>query len=121
MTEVEDAIKALGLPDLDDIAKVNNFKEALGYIGYISDKEEDRRKLYVLDLFPVCRKKDNKQFGYSILTKSIGSGKESRFTVFNTVFNLNPIHKDDIIYCKAWSKDGQYFKLEGYDVLVHGG
>ena len=53
----------------------------MGYMGYISGKDEDRRKLYVLDLYPLKRKKDGKQFGYSIITKSIGSGKESRFTI----------------------------------------
>ena len=120
LNEMEDAIKATKLEDLDDITKVKNFKEVMGYIGYISNREEDRRKLYVLDIYPVFRKKDNKQFGYSIITKSIGSGVESRFTVLNRDFNPNPIHKDDIIYCKGWSREGQYFKLNDYQILGRG-
>lgn len=115
LQETEDAIKALHMDDLSDILKVRNFKDVMGYIGYVSGKEEDRRKLYILDIFPVSRKRDGKQFGYSIITKSIGSGKESRFTVFNPVYKTDPIHKDDIIYCKSYQKDGQYYTMTGYE------
>ena len=117
LTEVEDTIKALHLDDLGDVIKVRNFVETMGYVGYISGKEEDRRKLYITNIFPVCRKKDGKQFGYSIITKSIGSGKESRFTVFNRVYDKNPIKKDDIIYCKSFERDGQYYTLTDYDKI----
>lgn len=114
MRETEDAIKALHMDDLSDLLKVRNFVDVMGYVGYVSGKDEDRRKLYVMDLFPVCRKKDGKQFGYSVTTKSIGSGKESRFTVFNKVFNKDPIHKGDIIYCQSFTREGQYFTMTGY-------
>lgn len=114
MRETEDAIKALHMDDLSDLLKVRNFVDVMGYVGYVSGKNEDRRKLYIMDIFPVCRKKDGKQFGYSIITKSIGSGVESRFTVFNKVFHLEPIHKGDIIYCQSFTRDGQYFTMTGY-------
>ena len=113
--EVEDTIKAANLPDLSLILKVKNFEDAMGYAGYVSGNEEDRRKLYVSDIYELQRKKDGRQFGYSIITKSIGSGKDSRFTVFNPVFNQNPIKKGEIIYCKAFERDGQYFRLTAYD------
>lgn len=113
--EVEDAIKAANLPELSLILKVKNFEEAMGYAGYVSGNEEDRRKLYISDVYELHRKSDGKQFGYSIITKSIGSGKDSRFTVFNPVFNKDPIKKGDIIYCKNFSRDGQYFQLTAYD------
>jgi hypothetical protein len=86
----------------------------MGYVGYVSGKDEDRRKLYVLEVYPLVRKSDNKQFGYSVVTKSIGSGKESRFTVVNKVYDEDPIKKGDIIFCKAYEKQGQYFRLTGY-------
>lgn len=115
MCEAEDAIKALKIDDLSDIIKVRNFSDVMGYIGYVSGKEEDRRKLYVLDVFQLNRKKDGRQFGYSILTKSIGSGKEGRFTVFNSVYNKDPIHKGDIVYCKSYAKEGAYYTLTGFE------
>ena len=114
MRESEDAIKAVHMEDLSDLLKVRNFVDVMGYVGYVSGKDEDRRKLYVLDVYPLIRRKDNKQFGYSIVTKSIGSGKESRFTVVNKVYDDDPIHKGDIIYCKSYEKNGQYFRLTGY-------
>lgn len=117
MSEVEDAIKNIHMDDLSDLLKVRNFVDVMGYVGYVSGKEEDRRKLYVLDVFTLVRKKDNKQFGYSIITKSIGSGVESRFTVVNKVYDQDPIKKGDIIYCKSFEKNGQYYRLTGYSKI----
>ncbi|MBP5462721.1 MAG: DNA polymerase III subunit alpha [Lachnospiraceae bacterium] len=117
MEETEDAIKAIHMDDLSDILKVRNFADVMGYVGYVSGKEEDRRKLYVMDVYPLERKKDGKQFGYSVITKSIGSGKDSRFTVFNRVYNTDPIRKGDIIYCKSFERDGIYYTLTGYSKI----
>ncbi len=117
MSEVEDAIKDIHMGDLSDLIKVRNFAEVMGYVGYVSGKEEDRRKLCVLNVFTLTRKKDNKQFGYSIITKSIGSGIESRFTVVNKIYNQDPINKGDIIYCKSFERNGQYYRLTGYNKI----
>lgn len=114
MREVEDAIKALHMDDLSDLIKVRNFADVMGYVGYVSGKEEDRRKLYVLEVYPLVRRKDNKQFGYSVITKSIGSGKEGRFTVVNKVYDTDPIKKGDIIFCKSFEQNGQYFRLTSF-------
>lgn len=114
MKEAEDAIKAIHMEDLSDLLKVRNFVDVMGYVGYVSGKDEDRRKLYVMEVYPLVRRKDNKQFGYSVVTKSIGSGKNGRFTVVNSVFNADPIQKGDIIYCKSFEREGQYFRLTGY-------
>ena len=118
LREAEDAIKAVHMEDLSDILKVRNFADVMGYVGYVSGKEEDRRKLYVLETYPLVRKKDGKQFGYSVVTKSIGSGKESRFTVVNSLYNKEPINKGDIIYCKNFERNGQYFRLTQYNKTV---
>lgn len=117
LSETEDAIKAANLPDLSEILKIHNFVDVMGYVGYVSGKPEDRRKLYVMEVYQLKRKKDGKQFGYSIITKSIGSGKESRFTVFNRVYDVDPIHKGDVLMCKSFDRDGQYFTLTGYQKI----
>lgn len=114
LEEAEDAVKDLQLDDLGDVLKVKNFKDAMGYAGYVSNKPSDRRKLYVMEVYPLVRHKDNKQFGYSVVTKSIGSGVESRFTVKNYIYNKDPIHKDDIIYCSSYEKNAGYFYLTSY-------
>ena len=118
MRETEDAIKAVGLNDLDVMMKARNFSDLMGYVGYVSGKQEDRAKLYVVNVIPLKRKKDGKQFGYSLITRSLGSGKESRFTVFNRVFDKEPVQKYDIIQCLSYERDGQYFRMTAYQKLM---
>ena len=117
LKESEVVIKSFHMDDLSDILKVRNFYDVMGYIGYVSGKDEDRRKLYVTKVLPLHRKKDGKLFGYSVFTKSIGSGKESRFTVFCRVFDKDPIKEGDIIYCGAYERDGEYFRLTAYSKI----
>ena len=87
--------------------------------GYVSGKESDRRKLFVKEVYPLKRKKDGVQFGYSIITQSIGSGVESRFTIFNRLYDKEPIKKDDIILCSSFTREGSYFTLTGYSHLYN--
>lgn len=115
LKETEDKILSLGLEDFDAPTKARNFAEIMGYVGFVSGKDEDRRKLYVIDVYPLQRKKDKKKFGYSVITKSIGSGIESRFTALSGVYNQNPIKKGDIIYLKGWERDGVYFKMLSWE------
>lgn len=114
LKEIEELVLNSGLEDLSVIEKVRNFNEAMGYMGYVSGEEKDRRKLLVNDLKPLYRKKDGKQFGYSFFTTSIGSGISSRFTVFNRMYNDIPVKKNDIIYCERWSRDNGYYRLDYY-------
>lgn len=117
MFDAEKLVKEHHFPDLEDVTKVRNFAEVMGYLGYMSGKEEDRRKLYVTDLKPLYRKRDGKKFGYSVYTKSIGSGVESRFTIMNSVFQKMPFKKGDVIYCQNWVRDGRYFQMTQYVVI----
>jgi DNA polymerase-3 subunit alpha len=114
----EDLIKAAHMEDLSDLIKIKNFEEIMGYVGYTSGKDADRRKLFLLDVKQLRRKSDGAQFGYSFYTKSIGSGKESRFTVFNRVYNKSPVHKGDIIYCISFDRDGAYYTMTDYRKVV---
>lgn len=114
LRELEDKVLSLNMQDLSDVLKVQNFADVMGYVGYVSGKNSDRPKLYIMDIYPLKRHSDNKQFGYSIITKSIGSGKESRFTVLNKLFNNKPIKKGDIILCQKYDFDGTYYTLTGY-------
>lgn len=113
--ECEQRVLSLGLPDYGVITKIRSFNEAMGYNGFISGNENDRAILFVKDAFPVKRKSDGKQFGYNILTQSVGSGIESRFTVFNRVYEKDPIRKGDVIRCLGYRRDGKgYFTMEKY-------
>ena len=116
MHETEQLIHEIGFKDLDERAKVFNYIEIMGYAGFMTGKQEDRPKLYITDKWPLKRKSDGVQFGYSVRTRSIGSGIESRFSVMNSVYDKTPFNKGDIICVKNYKREGQYFKLTNYTV-----
>ena len=119
--DCEDYIKSLRLPDYSLVAKTKYFASVMGYSGYTTGREEDMKKLYVKDIYPLKRKSDGKQFGYSVITQSIGSGKEARFTLFNREYNYLPVAKGDIIRLIDWSRDkGMFFTLKSYSILTDG-
>lgn len=114
MRDIEDAVLAAHMPDMALSDKVKDFKDVMGYYGYITGKDADRPLLVVTDMFPLKRKKDGKQFGYSIIAKSVGSGKETRYSVFNRVYDLDPVKKGDLIRILGWCKEGQYYQMTAY-------
>lgn len=116
--ECEDLIKQANLSDLDLTTKAKNFEAVMGYAGYVSGRPEDNRLFFVLSVYPLLRKKDQKQFGCSVIAKSIGSGKETRFTVFNRVYKSSPLHEKDIFHCRSFTREGIYFTLDAYDKIV---
>lgn len=117
LRDVEEMIRAAEMLDLSDLTKIRNFYDIMGYVGYVSGKEEDRRKLYVTDIKPQRRKKDGKQFAYAIIAKSLGSGKETRYTIFNNLYNREPVKTGDILYCKDFRKEGEYYTLTNYEKI----
>ena len=118
LRETEELIKSMNLHDLSDVVKVRNFNDVMGYVGYVSGRQEDRRKLYVTKIYAVHRKSDGAVFGQKIYTKSIGSGVEASFTIFNRVYNANPVSVGDIIFCRHFTKDGKYYTLHSYDKIA---
>lgn len=116
LKEIESAIYGLKLPDLSIVQKIHYYNEITG-LPYISGLESDRKKLFVREVMPVKRKSDGKQFGYGVCTQSIGSGVEARFTVFNRVFDKDPIQKGDVILLKDFTREGKYFTLTSYSHL----
>lgn len=117
--ECEQKIKSLNIQDIGLIAKISYFSEAMGYNGYTTGRDEDRPKLFVRDIHPLNRKSDGKQFGYSISTQSIGSGVESKFTIFSVDYD-EPIQKGDVILCLGWTKSRGYFSMTGYKKIYPG-
>lgn len=118
--DCEEKIKSIGVPDLGLISKATYFAKAMGYSGYTTGKDTDRPKLFVRDIYPLKRKKDGVQFGYSVVAQSIGSGIETRYTIRNFDFNNEPIDKGDIIMCTGWKKDRGYYTITGYYKIYPG-
>lgn len=119
LNEIEAVIKEGHLDDLGDVLKVKNFMDIMGYMGYMTLKQEDRAKLYIESVYPLRRRSDGKQFGYSVTTKSLGFGKESRLSVYNRVFDQEPIKEGDIVLCKGWhTENGKYFVMDKYEKIM---
>lgn len=117
LDEINDFIKALKIPDMTLQEKIQIQQEYLGYISN-TGKEEDRKSLLVKDIFPLNRKKDNVQFGYSIITQSLGSGVQARFTIFNETYNsCGKIKKGSLIRCEEYYSKNNYFTLKKYKIL----
>lgn len=118
MHAIEKAVKDVGMVDLTVGTKFRNFMELMGYAGYVTGLEGDRATLYIHEIYPLKRKKDGAQFGYSFVTKSVGSGKEARFTVFNNIYKKFPVKKGDFIRCRGYEKEGQYYKMTSYTPVL---
>jgi len=116
LRECEQIIKESGLDELPLAVRVKSYADIMGYVGYVTGREEDRRKLYIKEVRQLHRKSDGKQFGYSIKTQSIGSGKEGQFTIRNALFNRTPVQEGDIVYCLNWERNGAYFHLTNYTI-----
>lgn len=114
MHEAERAIRAMGLKDA---CLRDKLKYQADYFGHVAStgNEADRATLIVIGVYPLERKRDGKQFGYSVITNSLGSGKQSRFTIFNRDWNrCGEIAKGDIIRCLDYKRDGEYFTMTDY-------
>ncbi|MDD3041322.1 hypothetical protein, partial [Bacteroides sp.] len=118
LDESEQYILSLPITDFDYRNKIENQKQYLGFVALVTGNEEDRPKLYVKSTFPIHRKKDGALCGYNIVAQSIGSGIETRYTVWNRIFNKIPITEGDIIRCTRMpQRDGQNFTLEAYELI----
>jgi DNA polymerase-3 subunit alpha len=114
LRESEVLVRSAGLEDLSLTMKAKNFIDIMGYAGYVSGDPNDRRTLYVTEVKPTRRKSDGVQFGYGVFTRSLGSGKEARFTVFNKVYKKDPIKTGDVIRCLGYHREGTFFTLTAY-------
>lgn len=105
MNEVETVVR--GKPHSDiSIKNMIEFQLVyLGYCDYVSGKECDRQTIIITSIFPVKRKSDGVKFGYNIIARSIGTGKESRFTILNEVYDKSPVKEMDVICVQKFHKN----------------
>lgn len=94
---LEDYIKSLDIGDVDYKTHMDNQKEYLGYIDMTTGKAEDRRKLIILEVFPLSKEKHIPPWGYAVKTQSIGSGKTARLTIQSEIFEHKPLKEYDVV------------------------
>lgn len=117
LIEIEAVIKGMGLADASIHSKIQAQQEYFGHIA-ATGEEADRRTLVVDNVYDLHRKKDGKLFGYSVIATSIGSGKQTRYTVFCRDWNrCGELDKGEIIRIEDYKRDGEYFQMTDYTVL----
>lgn len=121
LREVEDTVKELNLPELPYKVRAENQREILGYVDLTTGKEEDRRKLFVLDVFALPNKWSGKGgvWKYKVTTKSIGSGKTASLSVAPCLMDRVKIQKGDILVEPQVRKDAKgYWNLLDYQIFL---
>lgn len=118
LNTVNDYIMELNCPDIDLKTKIINQQEYLGYIDIKTNKEEDRRKLFIEKVIPLKSKNNNKIWCYAIDTISVGSGKTSRLNILPGLYASKPIQRGDIIYADNVVKNNRgYWYLNLYNKI----
>jgi len=118
--ELEIFIKESNIPDLDFKTRAENQLSYLGYIDLTTQKEEDRRKLLITDVYALQDKFKGGIWKYKVSTKSIGSGKVSSLSVDSKQMDRQMIQKGDIVYANSVSKDKKgYWNLNDYRILTY--
>ena len=117
MIECEERIMNALIEDASIGEKMWTFEEYMGYAGYYTGYEKDNNKLFIRNIKPLKRARDNRLFAYNITTRSVGNGKESQMTVNRKLYEETPIKKGDIIACLKWSRKKRYFQLDDYRLV----
>lgn len=118
LNDIEEWMKCNNVRDYPIKEKINTQKEYLGFVNLTTGKEEDKRKLLVLDVKPLISQKYNKIWAYAIDEISIGSGKKNRLTIWANKFERKPLQANDILYAyKVEKNDRGYWYLQDYDII----
>jgi DNA polymerase III subunit alpha len=104
----------------EPVSYTQKIKWQLEYLNSVqpSNNPDDRWTVYVKSIKPVCRKKDGKQFGWNVITVSLGSGKETMATIFTKSF-IPGTKEGSVLKTKPswWSRSGKYFNLDKYELM----
>lgn len=115
---IEQDIINSDIPPLDFRVQAQNQIDILGYADITTGKEEDRKKLYVLDVYSLPDRFKGGIWKYKVKTKSIGSGKVADLSVSPFRFKEAPIHKGDILIEPQLIKDSKgYWNLLRYSQM----
>lgn len=119
LRECEEIVRLFKLEDIPIKIKIEIQQEYLGYISLVSGKEDDRPKLYVKEHYVINKKLTGKPCGCNIICQSIGSGKQSKFVVWNKTLNkCGQIKKGDVINCLGYKKNGDDFELLDFSQII---
>ena len=115
--ECETLIMSLGIRPFTIKEKAEIQKEYMGYVDIATGKQEDRPKLYVLDVKVLKSKTSGRTWARQITAQSIGSGKQSNYTITSKHYH-EEIKNGDVILCKNLEKQKDFWHITDYEVMV---
>lgn len=118
LNECETLIMSLGIKPMTIKEKAEIQKEYMGYVDIATGKQEDRPKLYILDVKTLKSKTTGKTWARQITAQSIGSGKQSNYTITSKNYH-EEFQVGDVILCKHLEKQKDYWHITNYEVLVN--
>jgi len=121
LKEVEQYILHASMPEIDFKTQIKNQQDILGYVNLMTGREEDRRKLYVLEYYELPNKFRGGIWKCKVKTRSIGSGIENSFDIHPAIAKRNPIKQGDILQVRdEWAKKDNkgYWNLYNYEVIA---
>jgi len=118
LNDIEEWMKCNNVRDYPIKEKMNTQIEYLGFANLTTGREEDKRKLLVLNVKPLVSQKYNKIWAYAIDEISIGSGKKNRLTIWANKFDKKPLQINDILYAHKVEKNNKgYWYLQDYEII----
>lgn len=112
MREAEKYIKQIVPKDISLQVKIDCQLKYLGYMACVTNKPEDRLRLYISKVTPMKARDGSGVWGYTINAVSIGTGKASDLTIYNDVFTKEPVVVSSIVYARK-----MYKNKRGYWIL----
>lgn len=118
LNECETLVMSLGIKPMTIKEKAEIQKEYMGYVDIATGKQEDRPKLYILDVKTLKSKASGRIWARQITAQSIGSGKQSNYTITSKNYH-EEFQVGDVILCKHLEKQKDYWHITNYEVLVN--
>lgn len=91
--------------------------EYLGYVDLTTHKPEDRKKLFVMDIWALPDKFNGGIWKYNMNVKSIGTGNSCILSLPKNLYDNEPIKKGDIIKVEVFKDKRGYWNCSEIEVL----
>ena len=118
LNECETLIMSLGIKPMTIKEKADIQKDYMGYIDLATGKQEDRPKLYIISVKELKSKVSGRIWARQITAQSVGSGKQSNYTITSKNYH-EEFQVGDVILCKHLEKQKDYWHITNYEVLVN--
>ncbi len=117
LVDMEKRIQNMHIADYGFKQKMQWQNEYLGYVDITTHKEEDRKKLFVEDIWSLPDKFNGGIWKYNMKCRSIGSGKSCVLSLPKYLYEREPVKKGDIIRVEIKRDNKGYWNIYEISLL----